>query len=208
MVNFIAEVCSNHNGNLDRCLSFVNKAAHLNCSSVKFQLFKIDQLFSSEILKKSKKHRERKSWELPEKFIPKIAEQCCKKKIKFSCTPFYLDAVHLLRDYVDFYKISSYDILRHDLLEACAKTKKPVIISTGMASFKEIKQAYNCLRNANCKKIEILHCVSNYPTAIENCNLGTIKKIKDKFKCNVGWSDHTKNYRYYLELSINGKSIQ
>ena len=55
MVNFIAEVCSNHNGNLDRCLSFVNKAAHLNCSSVKFQLFKIDQLFFFRDFKKIKK---------------------------------------------------------------------------------------------------------------------------------------------------------
>ena len=198
MTKFIAEVCSNHNRNLKRCISFIDTAANINCYSIKFQLFKIDKLFSPEILKKSKKHRDRMKWELPEEFIPNIAERCFKKKIKFSCTPFYLDAVKKLKDYVDFFKISSYDILRNDLLEACAKTKKPVIISTGMASFKEIKNAYNCLKKANCKKITILHCVSNYPTDIQNCNLGTIKKIKDKFKCNVGWSDHTKNYEILL----------
>ena len=93
MTKFIAEVCSNHNRNLKRCISFIDTAANINCYSIKFQLFKIDKLFSPEILKKSKKHRDRMKWELPEEFIPNIAERCFKKKIKFSCTPFYLDAV-------------------------------------------------------------------------------------------------------------------
>mgnify|MGYP005993904807 FL=1 len=210
MVKFIAEVCSNHNRNLNRCLSFVDAAAKINCYSVKFQLFKINQLFSSEVLKKSKVHRERKKWELPEKFIPAIAERCLKKKIKFSCTPFYLDAVDFLKEYVDFFKISSYDILRHDLLEACAKTKKPVIISTGMASTKEVDEAYKCLKRANCKKITILHCVSNYPTEIKNSNLGTIKKINKKYDCEVGWSDHTKSFEIVARAAQkwNAKTIE
>ena len=78
---------------------------------------------------------------MPLKFVPKISRYCKKKNIKFGCTPFYIDAVKELKPYVDFYKISSYEILHKELLVQCAKTKKPVIISTGMANFSEVKEA-------------------------------------------------------------------
>ena len=77
--------------------------------------------------------------ELPVSFLQKISNYCKKKKIKFACTPFYLDAVEKLEPYVDFYKISSYEILWNELLAKCAQTKKPVIFSTGMANFSEVK---------------------------------------------------------------------
>ena len=80
MVKFIAEVSSNHNKDIDRIYKFIDVAASAGCSSVKFQLFKIDKLFSNEILNKSKEHRERKKWELPLDFIPKIYERCKEKK--------------------------------------------------------------------------------------------------------------------------------
>ena len=190
---FIAEVSSNHNKNLKRCYDFIDEAASIGCYSVKFQLFKIDQLFSRDVLKRSKEHRKRKNWELPEKFIPKIYERCKKKKIKFSCTPFYLDAVDKLNKYVDFFKISSYEILWKDLLIKCAKTKKPIIISSGMATLKEITEAVKILKKNGCKDVTILHCVSQYPADISNCNLKSISYMRKKIKCKVGWSDHTVN---------------
>ena len=205
-VNFISEVCSNHNGDLNRCLKFVDTSAIIGCYSVKFQFFKIDKLFAPEILKKSKEHRLRKKWELNTAYIEPIAERCLKKKIHFSCTPFYLEAVEMLKEYVSFFKIASYELLWDDLLEKCALTKKPVIISTGMASFKEIKYAYNKLRNFGCKKITILHCVSNYPTILNDCHLSTIKKIKNNFNCKVGWSDHAKNSSVILRAIQKWKS--
>lgn len=190
---FIAEVSSNHNRSLKRCYEFIDKASLIGCYSVKFQLFKIDQLFSQDVLKKSYNHRNRKKWELPDKFIPKIYERCKKKKIKFSCTPFYLQGVEKLKKYVDFFKISSYDILRKDLLIKCAESRKPVVISSGMATFAEINSAVKILRQNKCKDITVLHCVSQYPADIKNCNLKSIKFLKKKIKCNVGWSDHTVN---------------
>ena len=192
-IRFIGEISSNHNGSIKRCYKFIDLCAKLNFFAVKFQLFRIDKLFHSKILKKSKNHRDRKKWELPISFISKISSYCKKKKIKFGCTPFYLDAVKELKPYVDFYKISSYEILFDKLFVECAKTKKEIIFSTGMASYQEVKNAYKILKKNNARKISILHCVSNYPAKIDDCNLNSIKYLSNKFKCDVGWSDHSAN---------------
>jgi sialic acid synthase SpsE len=189
---FIAEVSSNHSIEIKRCLDFIDTAASIGCDAIKFQLFKIDKLFSPEILKQSKKHRDRKKWELPVSFLPILADRCKQNKIKFSCTPFYLDAVDELRPYVDFYKIASYELLWDDLLEKCAQTGKKVIISTGMSTLDEIKHAVNVLKSNNCEP-SILHCTSAYPTPHREANLAAIKTIYDITGCRVGWSDHTVN---------------
>ena len=110
-INFIAEVSSNHNQDITRMKDFIQASSEIGCSGVKFQLFKIEELFSNEILQKSKTHRDRKKWELGEEFIPELAEYCAKYNLSFGCTPFYLDAVDVLNDYVDFFKISSYELL-------------------------------------------------------------------------------------------------
>jgi len=202
-INFISEVCSNHNGSIERCIRFIKTSKEIGCYAVKFQLFKIDQLFSKEVLKKSKKHRERKKWELPLKFLPTIYRECQKNNIKFGCTPFYLEAVDELEPYVDFYKISSYEILWEDLLVKCAKTKKPVIISTGMANFAEVSNAKKILSKHRCSEIIILHCVSEYPAQVENLNLNSIKYMKSLLKCEIGWSDHTRDPLIIKELLDN-----
>ena len=190
MVKFIAEVSSNHSRDIDRSIEFVDVAAKIGCDAVKFQLFKIDKLFAPEILKKSKQHRDRKQWELPVEFLPVLAKRCKEKKIQFSCTPFYLDAVKELQPYVDFYKIASYELLWDELLVACALSKKPVIISTGMANLDEIKHAVEVLRKNGCEP-EVLHCTSAYPTPSNEANLSAIDTIRKATKCEVGWSDHT-----------------
>ena len=191
MINFIAEVSSNHNQSLERCLKFVDTASDIGCSSIKFQLFKIDRLFSHEVLSQSKEHRDRVDWELPLEFIPEIYERCQKKEILFSCTPFYIDAVDELFPYVDFFKVASYELLWDDLLIKCAQSGKPVIISTGMANLDEIKHAVNILQSNGCNDPQILHCSSAYPTPIESANLAAIKTIRNHTDCEVGWSDHT-----------------
>ena len=92
-VDFIAEVSSNHSKDLDRSIEFVYRAANIGCNAVKFQLFKIDQLFSLEVLHKKEEIAQRKNWELPSNFLAPLSEQSKKRSIKFSCTPFYLEAV-------------------------------------------------------------------------------------------------------------------
>jgi N-acetylneuraminate synthase len=187
---FIAEVSSNHSRDIDRAIEFIDAASKIGCDAVKFQLFKIEKLFAPEILENSKEHRDREEWELPLDFLPILSDSCRENGIQFSCTPFYIEAVKELDPYVDFYKIASYELLWDDLLIACARSGKPVIISTGMANLNEIKHAVKTLRNNDCEPI-ILHCTSSYPTPYKEANLSAIETIRQSLDCEVGWSDHT-----------------
>ena len=190
---FVAEVSSNHHRDLNRCLAFIDKAAEIGCSAVKFQLFKVRELFAPEILAKSEQHRQREAWELPVEFLPALAKRCHEQNMQFACTPFYLDAVNELLPYVDFYKIGSYELLWDDLLAAVAHTGKPVVLSTGMAALDEVRRAVDVLRGAGCQDLILLHCVSSYPTTAKECNLAAIETLRQACDCLVGWSDHSVN---------------
>lgn len=190
-MKFIAEVSSNHHRDINRCFEFIDASAKAGCHAVKFQLFKIDQLFSPEILELSETHRKRRDWELPVSFLPALAQRCKQQGIEFSCTPFYLAAVEELQPYVDFYKVASYELLWDDLLAACAKTGKPVVLSTGMATLPEIQHAVDVLRSNGCASPTLLHCTSAYPTPYAEANLSAIQTIGQHTGCAVGWSDHT-----------------
>jgi len=189
---FIAEASSNHGRDLKRALAFVDAAADAGCDAVKFQLFRIDRMFAPEILRQSPKHRARAEWELPLTHLKPLAEHCSARKIRFSCTPFYLEAVAELAPYVDFYKVASYELLVGDLLRACAATGKPIVLSTGMSTMEEIIQAAATLKQASARDITLLHCVSAYPTPAAEANLAAIAAIRAATGLPVGWSDHTR----------------
>jgi N-acetylneuraminate synthase len=190
---FIAEASSNHGRDLARARAFVDAAADAGCDAVKFQLFKIDRMFAPEILSKSPKHRARREWELPLDHLAPLADHCRARKIQFSCTPFYLDAVRELEPFVDFYKVASYELLVGDLLTACARTGKPVILSTGMATMDEIIAAARTLTRAGARDVTLLHCVSAYPTPVAEANLSAIAAIREATGLSTGWSDHTRH---------------
>ena len=206
----------------------IDEAKKIGCHAIKFQLFKSDKLFAPEILKKSKSHRDVKSLELSKKLIPELYKYTKKKGLDFGCTPFDMDAVYDLRNYVDFYKIGSYELLRIDIFEKCLKYKKRIIFSTGMSTSREIEKILNFFKKKNFYNFSILRCVSNYPTDLENINLKSIetlrKLLKSKFKnktIKLGWSDHSKNqgvilksiYKYNAEiiefhLDLDGKGSE
>jgi sialic acid synthase SpsE len=225
MTYFIAEICSNHLNDFNRCKKLIDNAKEIGCDAVKFQLFKANQLFSKEILKNSKPHRNIKKLELSVKLIPKLSSYAKKKKIDFGCTPFDIDSLRFLKKYVDFYKIGSYELLRKDLFLECIKFKKKIIFSTGMANKKEINDILNIFKKKNFYNFSVLRCVSSYPTNFNMINLQSIeslklflkKKFKNK-KIKVGWSDHSKNegvvlksiYKYNADiiefhLDLDGK---
>lgn len=188
---FIAEVSSNHDRDLDRAFALIDRAADIGCGAVKFQLFKIDEMFAPEILAKSAKHRARKEWELPVSFLGPLAERCRARGVQFMCTPFYLKAVDELLPHVAAYKIASYELMWDALLAACAETGKPVILSTGMATIPEIKHAADVLRRHGARDVTLLHTVSAYPTPPDEANLAAMRTISEATGFACGWSDHT-----------------
>jgi N-acetylneuraminate synthase len=191
MPRFVAEVSSNHARDLDRCLAFVDASADEGCSDVKFQLFKLRELFAPEALAANPRLLDREAWELPLGFLAPITERAHERGLGFMCTPFYLDAVAELFPFVDSYKVASYELMWTDLLRECAATGKPVILSTGMATLPEVSEAVDTLRDAGCSDLTLLHCVSGYPTPREQCNLAVIETLRREFGCAVGWSDHS-----------------
>lgn len=197
---FIAEISSNHNRDLERCKSFIKTAADIGCWGVKFQLFKIEELFTKEVLEKSEGHRNRKHWELPVEFLPELKSHCQKFDLKFGCTPFYLEAVSELEPYVDFYKVASYELLWLDLFRAIANTGKNLHFSTGIANLEEIKNVLNLVSEKELSEIVMYHCTSSYPTPLKDVNLSAITTLQNNFsqfynKMNLstGLSDHSVN---------------
>jgi N-acetylneuraminate synthase len=197
MIRFVAEVSSNHHTDLLRCMDFVDTAKQIGADSVKFQAFKIKQLFSPEALAARPELLKRQAWELPIDFIKPIAIYAHSHGLNFLCTPFYLEAVSILNPYVESWKIASYNLLDTPMLQCCAETGKPIILSTGAATLAEIQTATQTLYKAGCVDLTLLHCMSSYPAPIRDVNLSAIQSIRDNIyfegKLRVGWSDHTAN---------------
>lgn len=195
-VTFIAEVASNHARDLGRALALVDAAAMAGFDAVKFQLFRVRELFAPEVLIHSAAHRARQAWELPEDFLPELAERARSLGLGFGCTAFHLGAVEALAPQVDFLKVASYELLWDDLLRACAGTGLPVILSTGMATLEEVERAVAVLADAGCRDLGLLHCVSVYPTPANDANLAAIPALRRlgvglSGRLRVGWSDHS-----------------
>lgn len=188
---FIAEISSNHDRDLDRCLASVTAAAEAGFDAIKFQAFKINQLFAPEILAKSKDHSNRADWEFPLEFLPAIGSACREAGVQLGMTPFYLDAVEACLPHVDFFKIASYELTWPALIEACAATGKPLILSSGMATMEEVKKGVEIAQKAGAQDLQVLHCVSSYPAAGDTLNLSAIKTMRDSLGIQVGWSDHS-----------------
>ena len=203
---FIAEISSNHNQDLGRSLEMIDAASEAGFDAVKFQLFEIDKLFTEDVVAKSEAHRARRAWELPRSFVPELAGRASSLGLEFSCTPFDLGALAFIEPWVDFIKIASYELLWSDLISAAGRTGKPVIISTGMATIDEVTEATTTLRDAGCVDITILHCVSEYPAEINNCNLSAISTLKNTWGEKTGWSDHSASEAIILAAAFRWQS--
>jgi N-acetylneuraminate synthase len=187
----IAEISSNHNQDLERSKALVRAAAEAGANAVKFQLFELEKLFAPEVLEASPQHRSRKRWELPRNFVEPLAAEAHALGMSFGCTPFDIEAANFLEPHVDFFKISSYELLWHDLLAVCGSSGKPVILSTGMANESEVASGFTRLRDSGCSDIALLHCVSAYPAPRGETNLRAIRALRERFKVPTGWSDHS-----------------
>jgi sialic acid synthase SpsE len=191
MATFIAELGSNHNGDVDRAYELIDACAEAGAGAVKIQAFRIDDLFAPEVLAARPQIAAREAWEFPLELLEPLAARSRGHGMTFGATPFGLWAVDAVAAAVDFLKVASYELLWHDLLAACAATGKPLIVSTGMATDAEIDAAVRVVRAAGCDDLTLLHCVSAYPTPTAQCNLAAIAALRGRHGCRVGWSDHS-----------------
>jgi len=214
----IAEISGNHNGNKRLFLNLIKSAFKNGADMVKIQTYEPSDITlnkKSPIFKINKGiWKNRYLWDLYKKaHTPyswhydafKYAKK--NKKILFS-SPFSTKAVDFLEKFnVPIYKIASFEITDLKLVDYIARTKKPVILSTGMASYKEVNQAIATIEKYH-SKIIILHCVSGYPTDLKDTNLKKLKEIQKKYsKYSIGVSDHTNEITSSVASSILGASV-
>lgn len=185
----IAEAGINHNGNLKTALKLVKAAKKSGADAIKFQTYVTEKRINK---KYTKIFNILKKCELNFNEFKIIKEYCDEKKIEFFSTPFDLEAVDFLSSLkVKYFKIASFDISNNDLINKIVTKKKTTIVSTGMASFNEIKKINLKFKKKKIPLI-ILHCVSSYPNKKENSYLANINYLKRSLNCEVGLSDHSK----------------
>ncbi len=194
----------NHNQSLDRALEIVDAAAKSGAHALKIQTYTPEtmtlNLSEGEFFIKDPKSlwKGKSLYELygeamtPWDWHAAIKERCEKHGMLFFSTPFDFSAVDFLEELnVDFYKIASFENTDLRLIKKVAQTKKPIIISTGMASVSELGDAVEMIKSQGNNNIILLKCTSSYPATAKDANLQTIKALKDIFKVEVGLSDHT-----------------
>jgi len=199
----IAEVGPNHNGSLKTALKIVKQVASTGADVIKFQLANPENVYSKDAFKADyqKKNDQSKSIiEMSRKVQLKkedhiiLKKACDKEGIIYACSAFDLNSLKFLDKKINipFFKIPSGEILSVDILDYISKKNKPVLLSTGMATVKEISYAFNILKKNKLKrKITLMHCVSSYPAIKKNLNLNFIDKLKSTFGVEIGYSDHS-----------------
>jgi pseudaminic acid synthase len=200
----IAEMSGNHNGSLDRALAIVTAAARAGAHALKLQTYTADTMtldlrhgdfvisdpgspWHGQTL-----HELYRKAHTPWPWHEEIFRRCRELGLIAFSTPFDATAVDLLESLgVPCYKIASFENVDLPLIRRVAATGKPVIISTGMATEREIEEAVSAARDAGCRELMLLKCTSSYPASPLESHLATIPHMRQRFGCPVGLSDHT-----------------
>jgi N,N'-diacetyllegionaminate synthase len=201
----IAEAGVNHNGDLERAKELIKVAAKAGADFVKFQTFKADKIVSKAAKKASYQNRNindgddsqynmLKKLEIPNEWYPVLFVLCKEVNIKFLSTGFDNESIDFLNDLpIELFKIPSGELTNKPYLQHIATKKKPVVLSTGMADIKEIKDAVKTLVDAGLSvaDLAVLHCNTEYPTPMEDVNLMAMLHIQKELNVDIGYSDHT-----------------
>ena len=215
---FVAEISANHNGSLFHAKKLIKIAKKYGADAVKLQTYAPDTLTIKSNRPDFKIRgglwNGKTLWDLYEKaqtpfeWHKELFNYA--KKIKITCfsTPFDESAVDLLESLnCPFYKIASFEMNHIPLIKKIAKTKKSIIISTGMANLKEIDLAYKTAKKNGAKEIILLYCVSNYPSKILDFNFNNINILKERYKCKVGFSDHSTDNKIVAAAIAAGAEV-
>ena len=215
---FVAEISANHNGSLLDAKKLIKIAKKYGADAVKLQTYTPDTLTiksnSPDFKIRGGLWNGKTLWDLYDEAKTPIGwhKELFKyaKKLKITCfsTPFDESAVDLLENLnCPFYKVASFEMNHIPLIKKIAQTKKPIIISTGMANLKEIDLAYKTAKNNGAKEIILLYCVSNYPSRISDFNFNNIKILKERYNCKVGFSDHSIDNKVVAAAIVAGAEV-
>ena len=203
-VFIIAEVGVNHNGSIKKALKLINAAVKVGADAVKFQTFKTENIITIRAPKaeyqknltssKETQFQMLKKLELTHKMHLACLAECKKKKIIFISSAFDIESLNYLKKFkLRYFKVPSGEIINIPYLEVLGQFGKKIILSTGMSSIFEIKNAVKILITNGTKKnnITLMQCTSAYPAPYDEINLNTIATLRNIFKLNIGFSDHS-----------------
>ena len=193
----IGEIGINHNGDMAICKQLIDVAKDAGADCVKFQKRDINKVYTQEFLDSSREspwgttQREQKmGLEFDKNQYDEISQYCKTKNIEWFASAWDLNSQKFLQQYdCKYNKVASAMIIHEDLLKMIAREGKHTFISTGMTTYDDIQKAVNIFKGENCP-FELMHTVSTYPMKDEHANLNMINTLRDKFKCDIGYSGH------------------
>lgn len=214
----IAELSANHNGSIDKALATIDMIKNMGADAVKIQTYTADTMtidcdndyFQIEggLWDGYNLHKLYQWAQTPFEWHQAIFDHAKKIGLTIFSTPFDETAVDLLESLnCPAYKIASFEATDLMLIEKVAKTGKPLIISTGMASEQEIDDIVNTVKSVGAKELILLHCISSYPAPVEQSNLNTINDIKNRWQVLSGLSDHTLGTSVAITAVALGASV-
>lgn len=216
----IAEAGVNHNGDLDTALKLVRMARKIGADCVKFQTFKAGSVITKNAPKANYQlevtDKQESQFEMLQKLelswdeYRLIVAECNKEGITFLSTPYNEeDADFLIELNVPAFKIASGQIVEFAFLEHVARYKKPMILSTGMATLAEIYEAVSVIRSAGNDQLVVLQCTTNYPSLSEDANILAMNSMRDALNVWQGYSDHIEeNYACYAAVTLGARIIE
>jgi N-acetylneuraminate synthase/N,N'-diacetyllegionaminate synthase len=212
----IAEAGVNHDGRTDLALKLVDAAADAGADAVKFQTFQAEALVTGAAPQAKYQTRAGKSsqlamlraLQLSDDGHRAVVRRCRRRKIEFMSTPFdersadFLDSLGMR-----IFKVPSGEVTNHPLLAHIARKKKPVILSTGMSTLQEVREAVAVLKKNGARELVVLHCVSSYPARAKDVNLRAMGTLAEALSLPVGYSDHTLGLAVPLAAAALGAQV-
>lgn len=214
----IAELSANHNGVLAKALDTISEAKNRGADAIKLQTYsadtmtidcdKEDFIIKGGLWDGYQLYQLYEEAQTPFDWHKEMFEHA--KQVGITCfsTPFDETAVDLLEEMnTPAYKVASFEATDLPLIKYIASTKKPMIVSTGMANLEEIEEMVSVVRDQGCEDLIILHCISSYPAPVEQSNLLTILDLQNRFGNQVGLSDHTTNNTASIVATTMGATV-